>query len=75
MIRVHNTRQVLIEGVEPMVMELHPGGLIRVRRKGTRTWYETTAGAVFWLGAKAEAEAVRKERVEKRRLRRASRAS
>ena len=37
------------------VVELHANGTIRVRERARRTYYTTTASAIFWEGAKADA--------------------
>ena len=67
-------RRLAIGGVDPVVLEIHPGGLIRVRRKGTRTWYDSTAGALLWQAAKAfalaQAKVKAQERVARRKARR-----
>ncbi len=36
----------------PIIIQLEPGGVIRLKEKGRRIWYETTIEAVFSMAAK-----------------------
>ena len=50
----------------PLVIEIDPLQ-VKVRPKGLRTGYSLTWGAIYRLGALAQAEAARNARAEKRR--------
>ncbi|MBF0559696.1 MAG: hypothetical protein HQL08_13055 [Nitrospirae bacterium] len=45
-----------------IIIQLEPCGIIRVKEKGLRTWYETSIEAVFSMAGKAYAEKIRQER-------------
>jgi hypothetical protein len=50
----------------PLVMELHPGGLI-VRLKGTRDRWPISYESLLWLAAKTAADEERAGRFKKRK--------
>lgn len=50
----------------PIVVEIH-ATFIRVRLKGWRRFYTVTHDQIFMLGARNEAEAKRREKLEKRK--------
>lgn len=51
---------------KPIIFQIEPPGIIRVKEKGRRLWYETTIESVFTLAAKQHAERTRKERKAKK---------
>lgn len=53
-----------------IIIQLEPHGVIKVKEKGLRTWYETSIEAVFSMAGKAHAERIRKERKENRKAKR-----
>jgi hypothetical protein len=52
-----------------LILELSPGDVIRLRRKGTRTVYVVSIGAVWSLAAKLYARDVAMEKKAKRHAR------
>jgi hypothetical protein len=56
-----------------IIIQLEPSGIVKVREQRCRIWYETSIEAIFSMAGKAYAEEVRKERKEKRQVRRAGR--
>ena len=50
----------------PLVVELHPGGLI-IRLKGTRHRWPISYESILWLAVKVAAEAQRAETMTKRK--------
>ena len=51
----------------PLIIQLEPPGIIRIKEKGKRTWYETSMEKVFSLAAKdyaARAALEKKKRKE-----------
>lgn len=55
-----------------IIIQLEPSGIVRVREKNRRIWYETSIEAIFSMAGKAYADRIRKESKEKRQNRRAS---
>ena len=55
--------------VRPLVIEIDPLQ-VKVRPKGLRTGYALTWGAIYRLGALAQAEAARNARAERRQAKR-----
>ncbi len=53
---------------KPLVVQLHPGGLI-VRLKSTRQRWPISYESILWLAVKVAAEAQRAERMTKRKRR------
>lgn len=53
---------------KPLVVELHPGGLI-VRLKGTRHRWPISYESILWLAVKVAAESQRADRMMKRERR------
>lgn len=43
----------------PIIIQLEPPSIIRVKEKGRRTWYETSVEAVFSFAVKRHVERVR----------------
>ena len=66
------------ENRPPYIIELQPPMrnepcVVRIKRKGTRTWYETTVDAIFWMAIRKTAERLQEERRLKRLARKAGR--
>jgi len=55
-----------------IILELRPGDIISLRRKGTRTAYSTTIQAVYMLAARQYAAELRRIKAEARKARRAA---
>jgi len=51
-----------------IIIQIEPPGIIRVKEKGRRQWYETTVEAVFSLAAKQHAEWILRQRKEKKKF-------
>ena len=62
-VRDRSKRRILIAG-------LVPGDVIRIRLKGTRQAYDLTVEQAFRYAAKLKGEAARREKAEKKTLRR-----
>ena len=51
----------------PIVIQLEPPSIVRVKEKGRHLWYETSVEAIFSMAAKAHAnkmKAIKKEKKE-----------
>ena len=46
----------------PIIIQLEPPSIIRLKEKGRRTWYETSVEAVYCLAAKNHAKKILEER-------------
>ena len=51
----------------PLVLELH-GNYLYIRQKGRRTRYTVTYDQIYTLGARNQAEAERRERAERKKV-------
>ncbi len=54
----------------PLILQIEPPSIIKIKEKGRKTWYETTIEAVFTFAAKQYAEKVRQERIKARKIKR-----
>lgn len=51
----------------PIIIQIEPPSIIKVKEKGRHQWYETTVEAVFTMAAKAHAANIIKERKARKR--------
>lgn len=49
-----------------IIIQLEPPSIVRVKEKGTRTWFETSVEAIYSMAAKAHALEIIKEKKEKK---------
>ncbi len=46
----------------PLIIQIEPPGIIRVKEKGKRTWFETSIEAVYCMAARQKADRDRAEK-------------
>lgn len=79
MIRVNRsvtreTAEVDYRTGKPLVIRLCQGGrLVKIKPKGSRTWYSVTVKQVYMMGAKNKAAEIRAEKKARREARRKER--
>jgi hypothetical protein len=64
--------------IKPYIIQLEPPvrdepAVVKIKQKGSRTWYETTVDAIFWMAVRRTAERLREERRLKKLARKAGR--
>jgi hypothetical protein len=55
------------ENRPPFIIQLEPPNLVRIKKKGSRKWFETSIEVIYWMAARKEAERMIAERKEKRK--------
>ena len=68
------------ENRPPYIIQLEPPvrdepSVVRIKRKGTRTWYDITVDAIFWMAIRKTADRLIEEKRMKRLARKAERKS
>ena len=61
------TREVKIEHrSKPLIICIEPPSTIKIKEKGSRTWFTTTVEAVMWRAAEVQAEREMREKKARR---------